>query len=522
VELRKKNIHMNKLKCKSNVQLTLDDDFNVPDIKPDIEKIIKEQGTILINEIKPMNGKVMVKGSLHFNLLYISEDDTRPIHNIIGELPFDEMVNMDEACTEDNITVKWELDDFTTSLINSRKVSVRSIVSFTFTVEDIYDEETAIGIEGDESINQKYKKIDITQIVYGKKDTLRIKDEIVLSAGKPNIYSILYNEIELRGIDFRMVEDKINMKGELFIYILYTPANATGNVQYYETELPFTGVIDCNGCDESMVSDVRASIFSQDLQIKPDEDGEERIIDLEVVIDLDIKVYEEEELEILSDVYSTSKEIIPVFKDAYYENLVLKNNSKTRIVDRIVIENGQPKALQICNATGSVRIDEKSIVLDGIQVEGVVEVQVLYITEEDDKPLGAVKGIIPFTQIIEVKNMKDDSIYNMKAGIEQISVMMLDGEEIEAKVSISLDTMVFDKIRSTIITDIKVEDLNLEKLHKMPGIIGYVVKPEDSLWMIAKKFYTTVDSIKDLNGMETDFLKIGDKLLLMKEVETVL
>ena len=45
---------MNKLKCKSTLQLTLDDDFNVPDVKPDIDKIIKEQGEIKITDIKAM------------------------------------------------------------------------------------------------------------------------------------------------------------------------------------------------------------------------------------------------------------------------------------------------------------------------------------------------------------------------------------------------------------------------------------------------------------------------------------
>ena len=72
MELIKKNIHMNKLKCKSNLQLTLDDDFNVPDIKPDIDRIITQQGDIRINEIKAMNGKLLLKGVLEFNVLYFS------------------------------------------------------------------------------------------------------------------------------------------------------------------------------------------------------------------------------------------------------------------------------------------------------------------------------------------------------------------------------------------------------------------------------------------------------------------
>ena len=41
MELIKKNIHMNKLKNKAVSQLTLDDDYNVPDSKPDIGKIIQ-------------------------------------------------------------------------------------------------------------------------------------------------------------------------------------------------------------------------------------------------------------------------------------------------------------------------------------------------------------------------------------------------------------------------------------------------------------------------------------------------
>lgn len=36
----------------------------------------------------------------------------------------------------------------------------------------------------------------------------------------------------------------------------------------------------------------------------------------------------------------------------------------------------------------------------------------------------------------------------------------------------------------------------------MPGITVYVVKPEDSLWDIAKKFYTTVEEISAVNELK--------------------
>ena len=164
MELIKKNIHMNKLKCKSTMQLTLDDDFNVPDIKPDVDRIITQQGEVKINEINAMNGKLMVKGELDFNVLYFSQEDERPIHNITGEIPFDEVINMEDTCADDEPIVKWELEDLSTGLINSRKLSVKSIVRLNVSVEELYDEETGVMVEGPEDVQYISKKIEITDI----------------------------------------------------------------------------------------------------------------------------------------------------------------------------------------------------------------------------------------------------------------------------------------------------------------------------------------------------------------------
>src|SRR5690606_36072125 len=149
-------------KCKSTLQLTLDDDFNVPDVKPDIDKIIKEQGEIRITDVKAMNGKLLVKGALRFDVLYLSGDDPRPVHNIAGEIPFDEVNNMELTCADDDPIVKWELEDLTAGMINSRKLSVKSIVQLNVAVEELYDEESAIMVEGPEDVQYINKKIEIT------------------------------------------------------------------------------------------------------------------------------------------------------------------------------------------------------------------------------------------------------------------------------------------------------------------------------------------------------------------------
>ena len=55
---------------KAESQITLDDDYNVPDYRPDIVKIIREQGELKLDEIKPGPGAVWIKGKLIFKVLY--------------------------------------------------------------------------------------------------------------------------------------------------------------------------------------------------------------------------------------------------------------------------------------------------------------------------------------------------------------------------------------------------------------------------------------------------------------------
>ncbi len=522
VDLIKKNIHMNKLKCKSTLQLTLDDDFNVPDVKPDIDQIITGQGEIKINDIKAMNGKLLVKGSLGFNVLYLCSGDARPIHNISGEIPFDEVINMDINCADDDPIVKWELEDLTTGLINSRKLSVKSIVRLYVAMEELYDEETAIMVDGSEDVQYINKKIEVTNVAINKRDTFRIKDEIMLPNNRGNISSLLFSDIGLSNVEVRLLDDKFTIKGELPVFVFYTTEDEDNPMDYFETEVPFSGTIECNGCTEDMIEDITFSIASKSLEVKPDPDGETRVLDLEVIIDLGIKVYETCEPEILCDIYSPLKEVTPIIRNADYENLVIKNNSKYRLTDRIHVMEDQPRILQICHASGDVQIDD--VVAEGteLQVEGVIEVNILYISEDDRRPMNSIKGSIPFAQVIELKGMKPGSNYEVKPCIDQLSVMMLDSEEIEVKATLNLNTIVFDVITEAIITDVVVNDLDMEKLQAMPGIIGYVVKRNDTLWNIAKKYYTTVDNIMAVNELEDDRVKEGDKLIIMKKVDAVL
>lgn len=522
MELIKKNIHMNKQKNKAVSQITLDDDYNVPDSKPDIGKMIQQQGEVHIDEVKPTADHVGIKGTLDFRILYMSDTGDKMVHSLEGKLPFEETMNLEGAADGDNIRLKWELEDLSANLINSRKLSIKTLVTFTMALEELYDEETAVEIHDDEPVAFRNKGLDVLQLSVSKKDTYRVKDEVVLPSNKPNIFEILWNSVQVRGLDLRLAENQVMVKGELLLFILYTGEDEDSQIQWLETNVPFHGEIECYGCNSEMIPDIEVTIPHIELEAKPDYDGEERLVNVDVVLELDMKLYEEEHVELLEDVYMPSKELTPVTNPAVFDTLLIKNFSKCRASDRVRIGANDSRILQICHSEGEVKLDDIQVVENGIEIEGAVEVQLLYVTSDDQMPFNSMKGLVPFHQTVEAPGIDDTCIYTLRTDIEQLSTTMIDSEEIEVKVTINLNTIVLKKDTESNIIDVESAPLDWEKLQSLPGVVGYTVQPGDTLWNIAKQYYTTVDEIMSTNELTSDEIQAGDKLLIIKAVESSL
>jgi len=63
------------------------------------------------------------------------------------------------------------------------------------------------------------------------------------------------------------------------------------------------------------------------------------------------------------------------------------------------------------------------------------------------------------------------------------------------------DVLVLKRIEEQVIRSVTETPLDMEELERLPGIVGYIVQPGDSMWGIAKKFRTTQESVKKVNGL---------------------
>lgn len=519
MELITKQVRMMHTKCQAVSQITFDEDLNVPDAKPDVGRMIQKKGEIQIEDLQISEGHAFISGALLVALLYVSDSEERKVQSLLGTLPIGETLHLEGLENGDKVRLCWDIEDLSVQLINSRKLNIKALVTFTGFVEEIKEVLLPAGVE-EENISQKKKDISVMGIGVHKKDTMRVKEEITLASNKPNIHELLWNTVETRGMDIRTQNDKITVKGELFLFALYRGEDDNNSLQWLENSIPFYQEMECAGCREDMVPNVEIMAPHSELKVKTDNDGEERIISIDTVLEMEIKLYEEEELSILLGVYTPSRDLRTVCENTKLQSLLVKNVSKCRISDRMKTEPNQGKILQICHSDGNIKVDDTRLVENGIEVEGIVQVRILYIIGDDEMPFYSMDAMIPFSHVIEASQIGKDCVYHLRTDLEQLSTTMIDSDEIEVKIVMNLNALVFRQTDTPIVREIEEQELDREKLRSMPGIVAYQVQPQDTMWDIAKKFYTTTDNIVALNHLESEELHPYETLILMKTVES--
>ncbi|MDY3919302.1 MAG: DUF3794 domain-containing protein [Candidatus Limivivens sp.] len=518
MELLKKNIRMTWQKARAATQITLEEDLNVPDSRPDAGSIIQNKGIIRLEETKVSQGQLHMTGFLEVHILYTADDETHSLHRLETRIPFDEMMNLEDAQAGDNIDIKKEMEDLNVHLINSRKLSIQALVSFQASVCDLYDAQAGVELHGAENLSTKTREIRPLSLNVQTRDILRVKEEITLASNKPNIGEILWESVQLRGNDVRVLEGELDVRGELFVFILYAAADEKGTRQWIETSIPFQQNLAVAGSTPSNIPDVEITLSSVNLEVRPDYDGEPRLVALEAVLDLDIRLYQEETVEILEDVYAPDRELIPLRREETYESLVVRNFSKCRTGERLKLEPKKPRMLQICHSEGEVKLDDVQIVPEGLKIEGAVFVTILYVTSDDAMPFALMHGAVPFQHVLEVDGITRNCRYTLRAAAEQLSTTMIDSEEIEVKASVDLNALVVERHREECISGVEEKELDLKKIQEMPSITGYIVQPGDSLWEIAKEWHTTTERIRELNHLESGDIQPGTRILLVKSV----
>lgn len=518
-DLIKKNVAFNKKIGSQETQILLEGDIIVPDIKPDIELILQTQNNIFIEKTIISQDKINFIGKLSIQILYLAKANQNKIYAINHLCDIDDFINIDGINPQMFCDLKANINDINYKILNDRKINFKAVIDIAAEVQEEYQREIIVGIK-DLSENQLLKKkFMVNRLVDIRFDRFIVKDELNLNLNQPNISEILATDINIMQKEAKVTDGKITVNGELILKILYKPQDENNDlpIEFFEHEINFNGAFDVPKAKEFMLCDVNLFVQDKNFQPKPNQDGEDRLIDLEIFIGANIKLTAQDELEILDDVYLINKTLDIKREKIEFQNIIGKNKMQTQIKEITQLEKNCPDIAQIIKINSRSQIDDQHIIDNNLIVEGIIYVDVFYLTKDENNLFSTFKTILPFKQTIEMHGISPDMQANIISSVDYFNFNLLSHNEIELKILLGINCAISQEEYLKVITQINFNDMDQNFLENTPSMIIYVTQKNDTLWQISKRYNINPDDLKQINEINSE-IQAGQKLLIVKNI----
>ena len=523
-----RNVHMEQKKWEASTQMTIEEDVNVPEAKGDCLVILLKDTTLHVDETRTGRDQVVIKGSLQYQILYETGDGGR-LEQLMGSLPFEEVVHVNGAAPGDMAMTRGVIEDFKVSMINTRKIAIQSVVMLQVCMQQMMEEEwTEDVVNCGNGVEKRFEDKRVMQLCQKKSDVLRIKEEIEIPGGYPPMQNLLWKHVALGDFEARPMDGKVSLKGELNCYFIYVGQGVTQSIKMLSKKVAFHGLMECSGCQSESRINVIPMLSQYTAEIKPDLDGEDRIIFLDAVLDLQLRVYAEEKMTLLQDLYGTTQEITPEEKTVQAPVIHISGEGKCKVKQTHRLKDGTPKAVQILHTCGSVYRDVEVWEDGKLKLMGSTQFQVLYLTGDEEMPYAVTECMVPYS--LEMEEIDGLAVDGKQGGrtetekpailieprIEQAEGSLIDSSEMELKGIVVFSVLVAGSRYYTCVGSAQCKPLDSEKFAALPGMVVCFAEYDTPLWEYGKRYYMSLEELKQLNGRTDDIIKAGESILLVK------
>lgn len=516
MELVREPLRINHSVGDELIQFAVHGDIIVPDVKPDITRILSVDSDTMVNSTEVLAERVVVDGMVNFNIVYLCNDDERPVRSLNASLPFKEPVDLPGA--RQGMAAVLDFDTLNTEyeILNERKLAVKAISQIRVRVDGESEIALLSDIKGVENIQKLNQNIRICCYIGREHEQCVVKEEVELPSDNPPIFEVLRNDVRVAR-QIEVSDNRIAVNGEVNIDTLYAADDEEKTIQSVENIIPFTHFVDMAGVHENAQGDVDVNIKNISAKITEDEEGTSRVLDYEIVLDIEARGYEWLDKEIVVDAYCPSCRMETEHKQAEISQPENEANEQMVVKDTVQLPEKE-EVKQVYSVICKPSAPETKVMDDKISIEGVVDMWVFYSAGVDGKT-ECYKHEAPYSSTVDAKGARPDMTCRIKMEVDQCGHTFLSGGEIEMRVILAARAKLYKNTQVKTINSIDQLQHDEKEINEQPSMIIYYAKPDDTLWKIGKKFGTTVEDLVKLNDIGTyDQLSNDQQILIHKRV----
>ncbi len=509
VNMQTKKISLNKCAINESVSSWVEQDIIVPDTKPDAVKIVNVTVTPYVNNFEILDGKIKVIGKINYFIIYKVDDERFNSRGLFMSYPYTEVINVDNVDSSMDVMIIPKCKNVIYSLPNERKIAIKSEIIFKITANKMVDLNVIKSFDEDSNIECKMCEKSFCNILQNKFSVIASKEDVMLPKEAEDFFEILSVDPKICNTEFKESYNKIMVKGDISLKIIYLSENEADSVKTMNLEVPFSAMIELDNINDRSKFDIRYVMQDFNIKLNP-EITSTKTFSIDYQIGADVSMYEDDDIEYVEDFYSREKELI---YDEETVSAVSKNMMSTKTIDiKENISNILPPNTRIIDYNLDTSYINPNINGATVELDGNAKV-ILLLQDLETNELSAKTVDILVNEKYELDEMTAGAKAYINIESESVNVTQ-SGTDIEVKMTLDINTNIQNIVDLSIIE--KIEDAILD-LSNIDSINVYIVKPGDSLWKIAKKYKTSIDKIVKINDIpDPDKIDVGQKILIIR------
>lgn len=511
MEVKKEKISWTETIANKTFQIQTDADVIVPDTKPDIRKILQVDAHARMTSHELQSDRIIVNGMVKYNIVYMPDDDTKQPHCIITQMPFTDVVSFNGIEPRMQGELEAEIVGVNYRIINGRKFSVKSMVEVVAKISKTEDIECVCSID-DDSVQVKNEEAEYLVRSAECEKVFTVNEKIVVPQSETAIGEVLKVTPKISEYTTKVISNKIILKGEVQLTCTYADASENEIISVNNI-IPFTEILDVDGVKADDICNVKIIVADYNYNCEENADGEIRSLEVQSEIVAKVTALREEKINILCDCYATCCEVNLKTKMINLPQKITDVEYQDTFKAQIEVEDDEPEISRIYDVFSKGYIDEIEQADDRLNIRGSVDSYILYATGDEDVPIYCARNEIDFSESFDCEGQhfaKGD----FSARVLNASYVLNDSKNVELRVNVKVDGLIYSNSKKTVITEITAEELAAKP--DIASITVYFVQENDTLWEIAKRYLTTIDAIKSVNDGIDDNLQKGMQLLIPK------
>ncbi len=512
IDFQKEHTYLSEMKMGQSASLLVEGDIIVPDIKPDIREILLTEANAVVSSYHYENGVLSFTGTANVKILYLPEEGNCPK---CIETKFDFKDNFDFPEGEGlSFNVKGTTEHIEFSLINSRKMNVKLVVSVSVRAFRVQEKNLVCDVPASCPLKVRKKPLEIYQLLADTVRELVVSDEIEVPGAKPDVGEIIKIDAKAVKGDCKIMSSKMLLKGALSLRTLYQSLGGDDGVQSMEHEIPFSEVIDLEGVGEDCLCHVAYQVKDLYYTLKENQSGAPRLISLDVILRAEILASKTRSFSVVDDCYSVSGRAEIKRENFVLDEVLCEGVSHQTVKEILALPENAPEVGAVYRLECKPKIQEIAIENGKLLAKGKLIAFVLYGSVEGEEPMYSLVGEFDFTHTVPADGATEDVFCECAVTDQNVSFVLNGGAEIELRCMLEFYTRAVKKQEISLITGCELQEEAGEEVPR--GLVIYFAQKGDTLWDIAKFYRTDMEKIIQLNQLEKEYILPGQKILIPK------